>query len=73
LGLDVLVTLNTDDPSISESSLTDEFQVAVKELNVDYAELRQLTLNAASAVFQPDDKRRQLRDYFESQLPEERQ
>jgi adenosine deaminase len=73
LGLDVLVTLNTDDPSISDSSLTDEFQVAVKELNLGYTDLRHLTLNAASAAFQTDDKRRQLRNYFESQLPEERQ
>lgn len=72
LGLDVLATLNTDDPRVSNSSLTDEFQVAIDKLNLGYQELRQLTLNAASAAFLPDEKREQLIAYFETQLPGDR-
>jgi len=70
LDLDVLATLNTDDPRISDSSLTDEYQVAVQKLNLGYPELRHLILNAASAAFLPEIKKQQLRDYFVSHLPD---
>lgn len=70
LDLGLLATLNADDPSISDSTLTDEFQLAVDKLNLGYAELRRMTLNAASAAFLPDVERRQLRAYYESLLPE---
>ncbi len=72
LDLDILATLNTDDPRVSHSALTDEYQVAVQKLNLGYAELRQLTLNAAAAAFLPEQRRRQLEDYFKAQLPAER-
>jgi adenosine deaminase len=68
LDLNLLATLNTDDPCVSDSTLTDEYQVAVQELNLGYAALRQMTMNAAEAAFLPDDKRRELKAYFESQL-----
>jgi adenosine deaminase len=68
--LDVLATLNTDDPSVSDSTLTDEYYLGVQKLNLDYADLKKMTLNAADAAFLPPDQRRQLRDSFESQLPE---
>jgi hypothetical protein len=42
----------------------------VQKLNLDYADLKKMTLNAADAAFLPPDQRRQLRDSFESQLPE---
>lgn len=71
LDLGVLTTLNTDDPSVSDSTLTDEFYVAVQELNLGYTELRQMTLNAASAAFLPGNQRRELIANFESLLPEE--
>ena len=69
LDLNVLATLNTDDPRVSDSTLTDEYQVAVQRLNLGYAALRQMTLNAAKAAFLPDNKRRELNRYFESLLP----
>lgn len=69
LDLNLLATLNTDDPCVSDSTLTDEYGVAVRELNLGYDALRQMTLNAAEAAFLPDDKRRELSRYFESLLP----
>jgi adenosine deaminase len=71
LDLGILVTLNADDPSISNSTLTDEFQVAVEALNLGYGELRRMILNATSAAFLPDSERRHLRATFETLLPEE--
>lgn len=70
LDLDILATLNADDPSISDSTLTDEFQVAVTSLNLGYKELRRMTLNAASAAFLPDRESQRLRNSFEFLLPE---
>ena len=70
LDLDLLATLNADDPSISDSTLTDEFQVAVNSLNLGYDALRRMTLNAASAAFLPESERKQLRMSFETLLPE---
>lgn len=70
LGLDVLATLNTDDPSVSGIALTDEYYLAVQKLNLNYADLKKMTLNAANAAFLPPDQRKKLRDTFESQLPE---
>jgi len=68
LDLDVLATLNTDDPCVSNSSLTEEYQLGVQRLNLDYSDLRRLTLNAASAAFLPDEERSQLIDYFATKL-----
>lgn len=65
LNLGVLVTLNTDDPSVSDSILTDEYRVAVEVLGLEYAALRQLVLNAARAAFLPTAARQQLIDHFE--------
>jgi adenosine deaminase len=70
LDLNVLATLNTDDPSVSDCSLTNEYQIAVETLNLDYTALRQMALNAASAAFLPPAQRRELKSYFEYHLPE---
>ena len=70
LNLNLLATLNTDDPSVSNLTLTDEYEVAVNSLGFGYPELRQLILNAAAVSFLPDGERRQLIEYFSQQLPE---
>jgi adenosine deaminase len=70
LDLNILATLNADDPSICNSSLTDEYQIAVESLNLGYSELRRMILTAASAAFLPDAERKRLRVSFESLLPE---
>jgi adenosine deaminase len=67
----VRVTLNTDDPSISDSTLTDEYQVAMQTLGMTYGALRRLILNAASSAFLPEGKREKLVNQFKSELPED--
>ncbi len=69
LNLGVKVTLNTDDPSISNLSLTDEYQVAVELMKLGYGDLRKLVLNAVNATFLPDNERKNLLKYFNQQLP----
>ena len=47
----VRVTLNTDDPAISNITLTDEFELAAREYKLSPAQIRELLINAANAAF----------------------
>ena len=50
------VTLNTDDPSISQIVLSDEYELACETLRLDRKILRESILYAAKAAFLPDGK-----------------
>ena len=65
----VLVTLNTDDPSVSDSDLSNEYIAAVKDLNFSYKDFRQITLNAAACAFLPENERQVLINHFKELLP----
>ncbi len=56
----LLTTLNTDDPSISGITLTDEYFVAVKHLGLSIDDVKQQAMNAARAAFLPDSEREML-------------
>ena len=47
------VTLNTDDPSISQISLSDEYRLAIEEMNIPLETLQERDLAAAQASFLP--------------------
>lgn len=68
LNLGVKVTLNTDDPTISNLSLSDEYQVAVDLLGLGHEDLRKLVLNAVNSAFLPEKERLRLSDYFDRQF-----
>jgi adenosine deaminase len=55
--LRVPVTINTDDPSISDTTLTDEYLVAVKGMGLSLRDLRTFNRNAIRAAFLPADER----------------
>jgi adenosine deaminase len=61
----IRLTLNTDDPAISNITLTDEFELAAREYRLKPAEIRGLLLNAAAALFGDLSLRRELTDKFE--------
>jgi adenosine deaminase len=69
LDMQVPVTLNTDDPTISNISLTDEYQIALSQVGLSYADLHRMTLTAVSAAFLPDDEKQALRHHFLTHLP----
>jgi adenosine deaminase len=57
------VCLNTDDPGIEAVTLSDEYQLAYKDLNVPLITLANMTVAAARAAFLPiDEKEDLLRD-----------
>lgn len=70
--LHVPVTVNTDDPSISDTTLTDEYLAAVKGMGLSLRDLRTFNRNAIRAAFLPADERlaleKQILDEFDRRL-----
>jgi adenosine deaminase len=62
------VTLNTDDPSVSDITLTDEINIVAASLGFEMADLKKMTLCAAEASFLPEDEKRALVEEFRAEL-----
>ena len=66
--LAVPVTINTDDPSVSDTTLTDEYLVAVMVMGFSIRDIQQIIINAAKTAFLPPDEKQALiqrfRGYF---------
>jgi len=55
--LGIKVTINTDDPSVSDTTLADEYFLAVSAMGVQMSELKTMVIMAAEAVFLPADEK----------------
>lgn len=64
LALGLRATLNTDDPSISDTTLTDEYLVAVTAMGLGWTQIRSLVFNALEAAFLTEEERESLRGQF---------
>ncbi len=64
LALGLRATLNTDDPSISDTTLTDEYRVAVTAMGISLSRIRQMVFHAVDAAFLPEGERQALREAF---------
>ena len=62
------VTINTDDPSISRITLSDEYHVVCDELGVSMENLKQRILAAGQAAFLPEAERGQLVETLKKEL-----
>ncbi|MDH4071541.1 MAG: adenosine deaminase [Gammaproteobacteria bacterium] len=62
------VALSTDDRGMWESTMTDEFFVAVTEFNLSWDEIRALGRNSLAHSFAPEDVRKSLLDAYESRI-----
>lgn len=75
LALGLRATLNTDDPSISDTTLTDEYLVAVTAMGLNLEQIHTMVFNALDAAFLPETERASLREQFTAwdtlQIPEE--
>lgn len=65
----VAVTLNTDDPCVSNCTLTDEYVAAVQQLGFDSSDLEQVSRHAARAAFLPMAQRLALEAQILNGLP----
>lgn len=62
------VTLDTDDPSISQITLSDEYRQACEELGMGLATLKQCILASAQASFLPEKERANLVEKLKKEL-----
>jgi adenosine deaminase len=62
------VTMNTDDPSISQICLGDEYGLAVEELGMSLDVLKERVLCAARAAFLPEEERQALVQSLEKEM-----
>jgi adenosine deaminase len=58
--LDLPMTINTDDPSVSRTSLTDEYMLAAEGLGLSIWDIKKMILTGARSAFLPDDERDEL-------------
>ncbi len=66
--LGVAVTVNTDNTSVSNTTLTDEYLVAIVGMGVALFELRDMLMNAVEATFLPAGEKEKLRTWFRQKL-----
>ena len=62
------VALSTDDRGMWNSTMTDEFYVAVREFDLSWEEIRQLSRNSLTYSFLEDDLKAQLLEQLNSRL-----
>lgn len=62
------VTVNSDDPPMFNTTLTNEFIVCAEAFDWDMDMLQQLTMNALNATFLSDDQKSTLQQDFERQF-----
>lgn len=62
------VTLNTDDPSISQITLSDEYQLACSEFGLAHSDLLDMVFTAARASFLPRDRQNLLVERMQYEL-----
>jgi adenosine deaminase len=62
------VTINTDDPLVSDIRLTDEYQVALTHLGMTLTDLKRHLLTAVNAAFLPQEEGRALLAHWEALL-----
>ena len=68
LNMGLPITLNTDDPSISNITLSDEYIVAHFGIGVELQAIKTMILNAARSTFLPPPERQELVSWFEQEL-----
>lgn len=69
----VLVTVNSDDPPLFGTTLTDEFLVLAREWGYDADGLQRIALNALDVAFLPDDEKARMREAFVAEFAALRQ
>jgi adenosine deaminase len=65
----IRVTINTDDPSISNTTLTDEYLVAARGMEISLPAIQHMVLTAAQAAFVPAVEREALVERFRQAFP----
>ncbi|HLA44811.1 MAG TPA: hypothetical protein VJZ27_15310, partial [Aggregatilineales bacterium] len=65
-----VVTINSDDPPLFNTTLTEEYQHAIDDCGLTLEQLENAALNAIRVSYLPEDKKSKLLSEFESQYAE---
>ncbi|MCS6992703.1 MAG: adenosine deaminase [Anaerolineales bacterium] len=68
LAKNLNITFNTDDPSISQITLSNEYRVAVEELKIPRETLKERIIAAAQASFLPEGEKKKLVESLRKEL-----
>ena len=68
LSLDLRTTINTDDPAVSDITLTDEYEIVVEDLGLTPEHIKNSILTAAGCAFLPPEGQEQLVNQFKTEL-----
>jgi adenosine deaminase len=68
LALNLRVTINTDDPSVSDTTLTDEYMTAMLAMGVTLDQIKHTILTGLAGSFQTPTERKQLVQWFQKEL-----
>ena len=60
----VTVTINTDDPTLCQTTLTNEYMIAIKELGLSTHDIRKIILNGVYSAFLNEKERREILKRF---------
>jgi len=63
----LMVTVNSDDPTMFGTSISQEYRILVQKLGFTVSELWQLNLNGIDASFMPDEEKELMKSEFEKQ------
>jgi adenosine deaminase len=66
--LGVKTTINTDDPSISSTTLTDEYLVVLTTMQMKLIDIKRMLINSAQAAFLPQEEKEALEARLRSEL-----
>jgi len=68
MALNLRVTINTDDPSVSDTTLTDEYMTAMLAMGVTLGQIKHAILTGVAGSFQPPEERERLAEWFRRKL-----
>lgn len=71
LEQDIMVTINSDDPTLFNTSLTQEFNALIDELDVSLDDIKKLTLNAIESSFMTNDEKKKFLLEFETEFEDD--
>jgi adenosine deaminase len=71
LALGLRATVNTDDPSVSDTTLTDEYEVAMLAMGLTLGHIKRAIVTAAEGSFQPPEEKEQMVEWFREALESE--
>ncbi len=69
LRMGLCVTVNSDDPPLFNTTLTQEYQRLAETFGLDESDLQRLTLNAVRSTFLPAEEKRRMEEEFDIGSP----